>query len=155
LIVKTINAQKMAQTTQEMYMGISAALIAVIFLITLLIVLFILYIVIRSLLVRRKQELGIMKAMGYTSGQLMLQTAGSFLPVTIVAVLLSSALGMVYMPFINQIIFSSVGAVRNNLEVSFAFLMIFAAVLIALNFIISICLTLPIRKISAYALIKE
>lgn len=155
LIVKTINAQKMAQTTQEMYMSISAALIAVIFLITLLIVLFILYIVIRSLLVRRKQELGIMKAMGYTSGQLMLQTAGSFLPVTIVAVLLSSALGMVYMPFINQVIFSSVGAVRNNLEVSFAFLMIFAAVLIALNFAISICLTLPIRKISAYALIKE
>lgn len=96
-----------------------------------------------------------MKAMGYTSGQLMLQTAGSFLPVTIVGVLLSAALGMVYMPRINQIIFSSVGAVRNHLEVSFAFLMLFAAVLIALHFIISICLTLPIRKISAYALIKE
>ena len=155
LLLKSIDSQKMARTTQEMYMGISAALIAVIFLITILIVLFILYIVIRSLLVRRKQELGIMKAMGYTSGQLMLQTAGSFLPVTIAGVLLSAALGMVYMPRINQIIFSSVGAVRNHLEVSFAFLMLFAAVLIALNFAISICLTLPIRKISAYALIKE
>lgn len=155
LITKTIDSQKMVQTTQEMYMSISAVLILVIFILTMLIVLFILYIVIKSLLVRRKQELGIYKAMGYTSGQLMLRTAGSFLPVTIVAVLLSSALGMIYMPYINQTIFSSVGAVKNNMELSFAFLMIFAAVLIAMNFIISICLTLPIRKISAYALIKE
>ena len=136
-------------------MSISTVLILVIFILTMLIVLFILYIVIKTLLIRRKQELGICKAMGYTSGQLMLQTAGSFLPVTIAAVLLSSALGMIYMPYINQIIFSSVGAVKNNMELSFAFLMIFAAVLIALNFVISICLTLPIRKISAYALIKE
>lgn len=155
IIVKTIDSQKMIQTTQEMYMSISAVIIAVIFILTMLIVLFILYIVIKSLIVRRKQELGIYKAMGYTSGQLMLQTAGSFLPVTIAAVLLSSALGMIYMPYINGIIFSAVGAVKNNMELSFAFLMIFAAVLIAMNFIISICLTMPIRKISAYSLIKE
>jgi len=155
LIVKAIDSQKMAETTQEMYMSISAVIIAVIFILTMLIVLFILYIVIKSMLVRRKQELGIYKAMGYTSGQLMLQTAGSFLPVTIAAVLLSSTLGMIYMPYINDIIFSSVGAVKNNMEISFAFLMIFAAVLISMNFIISICLTMPIRKISAYSLIKE
>lgn len=155
IIIKTIDSQKMTETTQEMYMSISAVIIAVIFILTMLIVLFILYIVIKSLLVRRKQELGIYKAMGYTSGQLMLQTAGSFLPVTIAAVLLSSALGMIYMPYINGIIFSAVGAVKNNMELSFAFLMIFAAVLIAMNFIISICLTMPIRKISAYSLIKE
>ncbi len=155
IIVKTIDSQKMTETTQEMYMSISAVIIAVIFILTMLIVLFILYIVIKSLLVRRKQELGIYKAMGYTSGQLMLQTAGSFLPVTIAAVLLSAALGMIYMPYINGLIFSAVGAVKNNMELSFTFLMIFAAVLIAMNFIISICLTMPIRKISAYSLIKE
>ncbi len=155
IIIKTIDSQKMTETTKEMYMSISAVIIAVIFILTMLIVLFILYIVIKSLLVRRKQELGIYKAMGYTSGQLMLQTAGSFLPVTIAGVLISATLGMIYMPYINGIIFSAVGAVKNNMELSFAFLMIFAAVLIVMNFIISICLTMPIRKISAYSLIKE
>ena len=155
IIIKTIDSQKMVRTTQEMYMSISAVIIAVIFILTMLIVLFILYIVIKSLLVRRKQELGIYKAMGYTSGQLMLQTAGSFLPVTIAGVLISATLGMIYTPYINGIIFSCIGAVKNNLELSFAFLMIFAAVLIVMNFIISICLTMPIRKISAYSLIKE
>ena len=155
LAAKIINSQKMAQTSQEMYSGISTVIIAAIFILTMLIVLFILYIVIKSLLVRRKQELGIYKAMGYTNRQLMLQTAGSFLPVTIAAVLLSSALGMLYMPWINQAVFQTIGAVKNNMEVSFGFLMIFAALQIAMNFVISICLTLPIRKISAYALIKE
>ena len=44
---------------------------------------------------------------------------------------------------------------KNNMEVSFAFLMIFAFIQIVVNFIISISLTMPIKKISAYALIKE
>lgn len=154
-ILKTMDSQKMAQTTQEMYLAISAVLIAVIFVLTLLIVLFILYIVIKSLLVQRKQELGIYKAMGYSNWQLILQTAGSFLPVTAGAVLISSALGMVYMPWINQVIFQTVGAVKNNMEVSFGFLMAFGALQILMNVLISISLTLPIKKISAYSLIKE
>ena len=155
LISKAVDSQKLTATSQDMYMSISAAVIAAIFVLTVLIVLFILYIVIRSLLVRRKQELGIYKALGYTSGQLMRQTAGSFMPVTAAAVLLSSAFGMVYMPYINSVIFSSVGAVKNNMELSFGFLMLFAAALIIVDFIIGILLALPIKKITAYSLIKE
>lgn len=154
-IVKTVNAQQMAKTSQEMYAGIAAVLISVIFVLTMLIVLFVLYIVIKSLLVQRKQELGIYKAMGYSNWQLMMQMAGSFLPVSVTAVLLSSVLGLVYMPDINQLIFQTVGAMKNHMEVSFLFLMIFALVQIVMNFVISICLTLPVKKISAYALIKE
>lgn len=154
-IVKTVNAQQMAKTSQEMYAGIAAVLISVIFVLTMLIVLFVLYIVIKSLLVQRKQELGIYKAMGYSNWQLMMQMAGSFLPVSVAAVLLSSVLGLVYMPDINQLIFRTVGAMKNHMEVSFLFLMIFALVQIVMNFVISICLTLPVKKISAYALIKE
>lgn len=155
IITKTVDSQKLAAISRDMYMSISAAVIFAIFVLTVLIVLFILYIVIKSLLVRRKQELGIYKALGYTSGQLMRQTAGSFMPVTAAAVLLSAALGMIYMPYINSVIFSSIGAVKNNMELSFGFLMLFAAALIAMNFIISFILTLPIKRISAYSLIKE
>ena len=59
-----------------MYMGITVVLVALIFTVTILIVLFILYIIIKSLLVKRKQELGIYKSMGYTSSQLIAQTIG-------------------------------------------------------------------------------
>lgn len=155
MIVKSINSQKMTEISQKIYSGITTVIIIAIFTLTMMIVLFILYIVIRSLLVRRKQELGIYKALGYSNWQLIMQMAGSFLPVSILAVLLSSLLGMYYLPLINQIIFQSVGAMKNNMELSFLFLMIFAFLQVSLNFIISISLSMPIKKISAYTLIKD
>ncbi len=154
-IVSVMNYQKMTETTQEMYSGITSVIVVVIFILTILIVLFVLYIVIKTLLVQRKQELGIYKAIGYSNKQLMIQMIGSFLPSSMIAVLLSSVLGLIYVPQINQFIFQTIGAVKNNMEVSFAFLMLFALIQITANLIISILLTKPIKKISAYALIKE
>lgn len=155
LVADTVNSYKLQQEAQGMYMSITVVLVAVIFVVTILIVLFILYIVIKSLLVKRRQELGIYKAMGYTSSQLILQTAGSFMPVSIIAIVLSSVMAMFYMPCIYQFIFEALGVMKNNIEVSFGFLMLFAASQIIINIIISIILCMPIRKISAYALIKE
>lgn len=155
LVSDTVNARKLQQEARKLYMDITMILVIVIFAITILIVLFILYIVIKSLLVKRRQELGIYKAIGYTSGQLILQTAGSFVPVATAAILLSSTAALFYMPRIYQVIFEALGVMKNSIEVFFGFLMLFAAAQILINIIISILLCMPIRKISAYALIKE
>ncbi|MEE1282675.1 MAG: ABC transporter permease [Acutalibacteraceae bacterium] len=155
IVADTVNSYKLQQEAQNMYMSITVIFVAVIFVVTILIVLFILYIVIKSLLVKRRQELGIYKAMGYTSSQLILQTAGSFMPVSIVAIVLSSVMALLYMPCIYQFVFEALGVMKNNIEVSFGFLMLFAIVQIIINIIISIILCMPIRKISAYALIKD
>ncbi len=155
LVADTVNAYKLQKEAQDMYMGITVVLVVAIFVGTILIVLFILYIVIKSLLVKRRQELGVYKAMGYTSSQLILQTAGSFMPVSIIAILLSSMVALFYMPCIYQFIFEALGVMKNSIEISFGFLMLFAVIQIIVNIIISIILCMPIRKISAYALIKE
>lgn len=154
-VASTVNSQQMQKTSQEMFSGITVVLVVAIFVLTLLIVLFVLYIVIKSLLVQRKQELGIYKAIGYSNRQLMMQIAGSFLPVSIGAVLLSSALGLVYIPYMNRFIFSMVGAMKNNMEISFSFLMLFALLQIVINFVISFGLCMPIKKVSVCSLIKE
>ena len=155
LLADTINSYKLQKEAQDMYMGITMVLVVAIFVVTILVVLFILYIVIKSLLVKRRQELGIYKAMGYTSSQLIFQTAGSFMPVTILATLISSVMAMFYMPAIYSFIFEALGVMKNNIEVSLSFLMLFAVALIVINMIISIILCMPIKKISAYSLIKE
>lgn len=154
-IADIVNSQKSQKEAQDMYMGIAVVLVVLIFVITILIVLFILYIVIKSLLVKRKQELGIYKSMGYTSKQLILQTVGSFMPVSALATILSSAVALFYMPCIYQFIFQSIGAVKNNMEISLIFLLIFAVIQIIINVIISVILCMPVKKISAYSLIKE
>jgi len=155
IISNQVNYQKMTETTQEMYSEITSIIVIAIFVLTILIALFVLYIVIKTLLVRKRQELGIYKAIGYSNWQLMMQLMGGFLPSSVLAVLLSSVLGLIYVPQINQFFFGAIGAMKNNMEVSLAFLMIFALIQIVVNLIISISLTMPIKKISAYALIKE
>ena len=154
-IVKSINSYKMTMASQEMYSGIVVAVVTSIFILTVLIVLLILYIIIKSLIVRRKQEFGIYKAMGYSNTQLIMQIAGSFLPVSFIAIVSSALLGFLYLPAMNQYIFRMVGAMKNNFEVSLTFLLLVILVEILVNFFISICLALPIKKISAYSLIKE
>ena len=155
LVTDTVNSYKLQTEAQDMYMGITVVLVVAIFAVTILVVLFILYIVIKSLLVKRRQELGIYKAMGYTSSQLILQTTGSFIPVSMVAIVFSSFLAIFYMPAIYQVVFEALGVMKNNFEISFGFLMLFAVAQILVNIMISIILCMPIRKISAYALIKE
>lgn len=154
-IQNSINYDKMTKTSQEMFTGLAAVMITAIFVLTVLIVIFIFYVVIKSMLTQRKQEFGIYKAIGYTNRQLILKLIGSFLPVSAVGVLMSAVLALVYMPYINQWIFQSVGAMKNSLEVSFVFLLLFALAQLGIDFIISICLAMPMKKISVYALIKE
>lgn len=154
-IINTVNYDKMNKVSQDMYQGMVEGIIAAIFIVTVLIVLLILYMIIKSLIVRRKQEFGIYKAMGYSNIQLMFQIAGSFLPVSVFAACSSAAAGLWYVPLLNQKIFGMIGAMKNNFHVSMWFLLLFAALQILINFIISICLSLPIRKITAYSLIKE
>lgn len=150
-----VNYDKMTKSSQGIYLDMVEGTIAAIFLITILITFLVLYMMIESLIIKRKQELGIYKAIGYSNIQLILQIAGSFLSVSAAAILISAVAGLWYMPVINGMLFQMIGAMKNNLEVSFTFLLLFAISQIAINFVISVCLALPIRRISAYSLIRE
>lgn len=155
MIKKSVNQQKTNEKSQETFSGLVTIIIAVIFVLTILIILFILYIVMKALITKRKKELGIYKAIGYSNWQLIIKITGNILPASILAILSSALLALIYMPVMNQLIFSMVGAMKNSLEVSVIWLLLFAFVQIAVNIIISICLARPIRKISVCSLIKE
>lgn len=155
MINSLVNNDKMLKTSKDMYIGLATIIIAVIFVLSVLIVLFILYIVIKSLITKRKKEFGIYKAMGYSNWQLIVKITGNVMPPSVLAVICSAVTALFYMPMINNYIFGMIGAIKNSLEVSVIFLMIFAFMLVVVNFIISICLARPIRKISVYSLIRE
>lgn len=154
-IVTTVNFYEKSKTSQELYAGIVQIVVLAVFLLTILIALLILFILIRSLLVQRRQELGIYKAIGYSNRQLMFQMAGSFLPTVFVAIFGSAVLGKFMMPTIYNGIFSMIGVMKHHCEISAGILLLFAGVLFVATFFISMVLSMPIKKISAYALIKE
>lgn len=153
--LRSLNYDKMQKTSQEMFSGIVNVVIVVVFLLTASVVLLILFVIVRSMIVQRKQEFGIYKAIGYSGKQLVFQIAGSFMPVSFLAVLSSALLGCVYVPAMNNMIFQTIGAMKNNLQAPIGILLAFAAAELILTFAISVALAVPVKKISAYSLIKE
>lgn len=149
------NAEKETESMQMMYSSLITLVAAVLFIITVFIVMLILYVVLRSMLTSLKTEFGIYKAMGFTSGQLITKTVGSITPIVLGGALISSLLGIFYLPAMFNGIFGVLGAVKNNFEIPVFLLIVMAAVLTAVNIVIGIILCRPIKRISPYSLIKE
>ncbi len=155
LIVSSVNYELLSANSQKMYAGIVSAIVVVLFVISVLMALLVLYVLINSMISRRRQEFGIYKALGYTGGQLIIMTAARFMPVIALSASLSAAAGIWILPAINQMIFSRIGAVKNHFEVSVPVLLILTVLFTAVSFLISALLAAPIKKITVYSLLKE
>ncbi|MDE7446130.1 MAG: ABC transporter permease [Lachnospiraceae bacterium] len=155
IIQSSVNFEQMSENGRMMYAGIVSVIVIILFAISVLIVLLVMYVIINSMISRCRQEFGIYKAIGYTNRQLTVRTALEFIPVVAVASIISAIAGLWYLPAINNIIFSLIGAVKNHFEVSVWILIVFAIMFTAVAFVISILLSAPIKKITAYSLLKE
>ena len=155
LIKSSVNFEQMSENGRMMYAGIVSVIVVILFVISVLMVLLVMYVIINSMISRRRQEFGIYKAIGYTNRQLTIKTALGFIPVVAAASIISVIAGLWYLPAINNIIFSLIGAVKNHFEVSVWMLIVFAIMFTAVAFVISVLLSAPIKKITAYSLLKE
>ncbi len=155
LIAASVNYEQLSENSRTMYAGIVSAVAAALFVISVLMVLLVLYVIINSIISRSRQEFGIYKAVGYTSRQLAMMTVMRFIPVAACSSVLAAAAGIWYLPAINQTIFSQIGAVKNHFEVSIWILFTVAIIFTAVAFLISVLLAAPIKRITAYSLLKE
>ncbi len=155
IIKSSVNFEQMNENGQMMYAGIVSVIVVILFVISVLMVLLVMYVIINSMISRRRQEFGIYKAIGYTNGQLTIKTAISFIPVVAVASILSAVAGLWYLPVMNNTIFSMIGAIKNHFEVAVWILIIFAMMFTMVAFVISVLLSAPIKKITAYSLLKD
>lgn len=154
-IISTMNYAKSMESATTMYVSLISIICIIIIVITLLLIYLILYIVISSIIMKRKQELGIFKAIGYGNKQLVKQLVGGFLPSTILGTMLGLIVSKIFMSNIYNNIFTSVGAYKVSFEypfiifISLVFLLIFATITIAT------LLAKKIKNISVYSLIKD
>lgn len=155
LTANVSNAAKETESMQTMYSSLITVVAVVLFIITVLIVALILYVILRSMLTSVKTDFGIYKAMGFTSGQLMMRTVGSITPIILGGAIASALLGIFYLPAMFNGIFSVLGAMKNNFEIPVILLIVMAVILTAVNIAIGMILCRPIKKIDPYALIKE
>lgn len=153
-IFSYIEMSEMVESTMGTFIPVVSGFVAAILFVTALVVMLILYLVLKSTILRQRREIGIQKAMGYTTFQLMQQLSLATIP----GVALGAALGVILAlgslnPAIS-VLFYSIGIMRANFDIPLYLMALLALGIIVFACIISNLITLKIRRITPYSLIE-
>lgn len=155
MLLGVINFDKELAEGMSSYQNIVAAMGVAMLIITLLVVSLVLYFVISSSIIRKKRELGIQKAIGFTTFQLMNQISLSFtIPISIGAII-GTLLGAFYTNSLMSVSMKGMGVMKAGFIVNPYWIVAFAIITILFSYLLALLITWRIRKISAYALVTE
>lgn len=142
-----INIDSTIEGAASVYVSLMTVIVVAVLILSLIIIAFVLYLLVRTMLGNKKRDYGIMKALGYTTRQLILQTALSFMP----AVIISTIIGITVCSFIinplTAVFIRSIGIVKCTFTVPILFNILAGAGLILAAFVILCLLSLRIRKV--------
>lgn len=149
----TINIYETIQGAASVYVTLMTIIVVAILVLSAVVIAFVLYLLVRTMLNNKKRDYGILKALGFTTGQLVLQTAMSFMP----AIILSTVIGLIISCFsinpLMSLFLSTMGIVKCTFTVPIVFVVCAGSGLILLSFGIACLLSLKIKKISPHALL--
>ncbi len=136
---QVVNIKAAIDGSGAVYILLVKTIVIAVIILSLLVTVFVMYLLVRTMLNNKKRDYGIMKAIGYTTGQLILQTAISFMPAVIISVIIGIIAGsMVINPFM-ALFLKGIGIVKCTFKVS-AIFNIFAGVLLILFTFAVVCL---------------
>ena len=152
-VFTVINIDKTIQGAGSVYVSLMTIIVIAILILSAIIVAFVLYLLVRTMLNNKKRDYGILKSLGFTNQQLILQTALSFIP----AIIFSTIVGIIISCFVinplTSIFLSGIGIVKCTFHIPVAFVTIAGMLLILLSFGIACLLSLKIKKIAPRALL--
>ena len=154
-ILETVNYAESMESASVMYVSLVSVICIVIIVITIMLIYLVLYILVSSIILNRKQELGIYKSMGYKNNQLITQLMGGFLPSVIFSVILGIILNKLYIKNIYFTIFKAVGAYKISFDYPTIIFIIIGVAIVISTILIELLLSKKIKKISVYSLIKD
>ena len=149
----TINIRTTIEGAAGVYVSLMIMIVIGILVLSAVIITFVLYLLVRTMLNNKKLDYGILKSLGFTTGQLILQTALSFMP----TVILSTVVGLIVCSMIinpvMSMFLSSIGVVKSTFTIPIAFTSAAGIGLILFAFAMACLLSLRIRKIAPRALL--
>jgi len=135
--------------------GIFAIVTSLILLVVSGVVTAVLFIVIKTSILRKKREIGIQKAIGFTTLQLMNQTAINLTPTIILGVIIGAMGGYFSFNPMIAVLMSGMGIVQADMSIPANYTLVLCVALLILSYCVSMLISWRIRKISAYALVTE
>lgn len=150
-----LNVEEWLEGTLKTFTSSVSAITWIVTAVTVLVVSLILYLVIKTLIMKRKREFGILKGLGFTSFQLMTQIACSLLPVIVIGVAAGCVMGYFYSDTMFALLLSSLGIYNVEFTVSLPQIMLLCLAIISISYGVSMLVSRRIRRISVYGLISE
>ena len=149
-MISKMNFFDIVEGALTVFRSVSVAMLATMCVVSAAVILLVLYLLIKSLIFTKKKDYGIYKAIGYTTNNLVLQTAVSFMPSIIISVLVFSVVSYFYANPVMNIAMSSFGIVKANFVVPVTGVVMVAVFMIIISFLFAIFEARRIRKIEAY-----
>ncbi len=149
----TIDIRSIISGTASVYVTLLTIIVCAILLLSVVVIAFVLYLLVRTMLNRKKREYGVLKALGFTTGQLILQTALSFMPAMILSTAVGLMVGSLLINPLMALFLSGIGIVKCTFIVPGGFIAAAGAGLVVLSFGIACLLSLRIKKIAPCALL--
>ena len=149
-IINTINFYEVMGGSMTTFRDISGFMLVVMCGIAIVVIALILYLLIKSLVYHKRRDYGIYKALGYTSGSLMLQTALSFMP-AIIASVVAFSIGSYYVANLYISTFMrAFGLMQVNFYIPVVGVVVIGIGLVIVSFFLALAQTSRIKKIEAY-----
>jgi len=154
-IVETLDIDENIESQTGMYTAAVFAVMLMVMIITVLVVVMILYLVIKTMIIKRRKEFGVMKAIGYSTIQLMNQISISFLPIIITGVSIGGVLGYFFTNPLLSVLLASAGVKRLDFIIHIPMILMLCLGILILAYLVSMFVSRRIKKVSAYGLITE
>ena len=123
-------------------------IVIAILVISVILITFVLYLLVRTMLTNKMRDYGILKSLGFTTKQLIVQTALTFMPAIILSTVVGIIVSCLVINPLMSLFLSSMGIVKCTFSIPVAFSTPAGIGLIIISFGIACLLSLKIKKIA-------
>ncbi|MDE6850788.1 MAG: ABC transporter permease, partial [Clostridia bacterium] len=143
-----INVLATVKGAGSVYVSLATIIVIAILVLSVIIVAFVLYLLVRTMLNNKKRDYGILKSLGFTTKQLILQTALSFMPAVIISTVFGLIVSCLVINPLLSLFFSTLGIVKCTFNIPVVFSTVAGVGLIVLSFGIACLLSVRVKKIA-------
>lgn len=143
-----INVKTTIDGAASVYVSLMTIIVIAIIIISIIIIAFVLYLLVRTMINNKKRDYGVLKSLGFTTKQLILQTALSFMPAMIISTVIGIIISCLVINPLTSVFLGGLGIMKCMFKVPVLFSSLAGIGLTGLAFGIACLLSLKIKKIA-------
>ncbi len=152
-VVGVTDIKKAFDGAGAVYVSLMRVIVISALVLSLVIITFVLYLLVRTILNHKRRDYGIMKALGYTTRQLVLQTAAGLMPAVVVSTVVGLVVNMWLINPLTAAFLRGIGIVKCSFAVPVGFVAAAGAGIMVFAFAAACLMSLKIRKIAPRSLL--